>query len=106
MPRPRRNLFYPLLGIVGFAFTITAASFCVSVLRGVRPETSQQEPHALQRLMDRHGTAILVGELVVLAIATVGAVGLDHVEGERIRAAREAERRAAAPAGAREATRS
>jgi hypothetical protein len=106
MPRPRRNLFYPLLGIVGFAFTITAASFCVSVLRGVRPETSQQEPHALQRLMDRHGTAILVGELVVLAIATVGAVGLDHVEGERIRAAREAERRAAAPAGEPEATRS
>ena len=99
MPRPRRNLFYPLLGIVGFAFTITAASFCVSVLRGVRPETSREEPHALQQLMDRHGTSILVGELVVLAIATVGAVGLDHVEGERIRAAREAERKAAGPSG-------
>jgi hypothetical protein len=93
MPRPRRNLFYPLLGIVGFVFTITAASYCVSVLRGIRPETAGQEPHALQQLMDRHGTSILVGELVVLAIATVGAVGLDHVEGERIRAAREAERR-------------
>lgn len=93
MIRPRRNLFYPLLGIVGFVFTITAASYCVSVLRGVRPETATREPHALQRLMDRHGTAILVGELVVLAIATVGAVGLDHVEGERIRAARAAERR-------------
>lgn len=99
MPRPRRNLFYPLLGIVGFLFTITAASFCVSVLRGVRPETSREEPHPLQRLMDRHGTSILVGELVVLAIATVGAVGLDHLEGERIRAAREAERKAAGPAG-------
>jgi hypothetical protein len=56
--------------------------------------------------MDRHGTSILVGELVVLAIATVGAVGLDHVEGERIRAARDAERRAATPAGEPEATRS
>ena len=99
MSRPRRNLFYPLLGVVGFAFTITAASFCVSVLRGVRPETSREEPHPLQQLMDRHGTSILVGELIMLAIATVGAVGLDHVEGERIRAAREAERRAAAPAG-------
>jgi hypothetical protein len=93
MVRPRRNFFYPLLGIVGFLFTITAASFCVSVLRGIRPETAASEPHALQRLMDRHGTALLVGELVVLAIATVGAVGLDHVEGERIRAARAAERR-------------
>jgi hypothetical protein len=42
--------------------------------------------------MDRYGTAILTGELLVLAIATVGAVALDHVEGERIRAAREADR--------------
>ena len=106
MPRPRRNLFYPVLGIVGFAFTITAASFCVSVLRGVRPETARHEPHPLQQLMDRHGTSLLMGELVVLAIATVGAVGLDHVEGERIRAARDAERKAVAPAGDPEATRS
>jgi hypothetical protein len=106
MPRPRRNLFYPVLGIVGFAFTITAASSCVSVLRGVRPETAGSEPHPLQQFMDRHGTSLLVGELVVLAIATVGAVGLDHVEGERIRAARDAERRAAASVNEPEATRS
>lgn len=96
MARRPVNPFYPLLGIVGFAFTITAASFCVSVLRGVRPETAAAEPHPLQRLMDRHGTAILLGELVVLAVATVGAVGVDHVAGERIRAAREADRRRAA----------
>jgi hypothetical protein len=106
MPRPHRNLFYPVLGIVGFAFTITAASYCVSVLRGVRPETARHEPHALQQLMDRHGTSILVGELVLLAIATVGAVGLDHVQGERIRAARDAERKAMAPDADSEATRS
>ena len=106
MPRPRRNLFYPVLGIVGFAFTITAASSCVSVLRGVRPETAGREPHPLQQFMERHGTSLLVGELVVLAIATVGAVGFDHVEGERIRAARDAERKAMAPAGDPEATRS
>ncbi len=96
MPRPRRNPFYPVLGIVGFIFTITATSYCLSVLRGIRPETAtESQPHALQTLMDRHGTAILVGELVVLAVATVGAVGLDHIEGERIRAARTAEREAA-----------
>lgn len=94
MPRPRRNPFYVLLGIVGFVFTITATSYCVSVLRGVRPMASPGTPSALEELMDRHGTAILVGELVVLAIATVGAVGLDHVEGERIRAAREGDRAA------------
>jgi hypothetical protein len=34
-----------------------------------------------------------VGELVVLAIATFGSVAMDHVEGERERAARQAARR-------------
>jgi hypothetical protein len=37
----------------------------------------------LLTLMDRHGTAILVGELDVLAIATVGAVALDQRDGGR-----------------------
>jgi hypothetical protein len=100
MSRRRRNPFYLLLGIVGFLFTITAMSYCVAVLRGVRPDrAAATRAHPVQRLMDRHGTAILAGELVVLAIATVGAVAVDHVAGERERAAREAARRNA-PAGA------
>ena len=95
MPRPRRNPFYPVLGIAGFLFTITAASYCVSVLRGIRPAATAAAPHPLEGLMDRHGTSLLVGELVVLAIATVGAVGLDHLEGERIRATRDGTQRGA-----------
>jgi hypothetical protein len=42
--------------------------------------------------MDLHGTSILTAELVILAIATVGAVWLDHVAGERIRRERDIER--------------
>lgn len=72
---------------------MTAASYCVSVLRGVRHASADLAPHPLEQIMDLHGTSLLVGELVVLAIATVGAVGFDHLEGERIRAAREAGRR-------------
>lgn len=79
MPRPRRNPFYLVLGLVGFLFTITASSYCISVLRGVRPETARAaKPHAFEQLMDRHGTALLAGQLVVLAVATVGAVALDE----------------------------
>ena len=101
MPRPHRNPFYAMLGIAGFLFTITAASYCVSVLRGIRPEAAASRgTHFVERLMDRHGTAILGGELAVLAIATVGAVAVDHVAGERIRAARAAERAAGARGGA------
>lgn len=93
MPRPPRNPFYVILGIVGFAFTITAAAYCVSVLRGIRPETrATSGGHPLERLMDLHGTTILTVELAILAVATVGAIWLDHAAGERIRRDREAQR--------------
>jgi hypothetical protein len=93
MPRPPRNPFYVVLGVAGFAFTITAAAFCVSVLRGIRPETrSGSGSHPMERLLDLHGTTILTAELVILAIATVGAVWLDHVAGERMRRERDTER--------------
>lgn len=89
MRRQPTNPFYIVLGIVGFLFTITAASYCLSVLRGVRPETANtQRAHPLEELMDRHGTSLLVGQLVILAIATVGAVAVDHVAGERVRRSR------------------
>lgn len=91
MPRRRRNPFYVLLGLAGLAFTLTATSYCLSVLRGVRPETATAAaPHPLERLMDRHGTALLAGELAVLAIATFGAVAVDHFAGERLRRQRSA----------------
>lgn len=95
MPRPRRNPFYILLGLVGFLFTITASSYCISVLRGVRPETARAaEPHAFEQLMDRHGTALLTGQLALLAFATVGAIAVDHYDGVRIRRERAAARQA------------
>lgn len=103
MHRPVRNPFYAILGVVGFLFTITAAAYCISVLRGIRPETARTGGgHALERLMDDHGTTILVTEIAVLAVATIGAIWLDHLEGERIRRRREAERIAATGTGADE----
>ena len=83
MPRPRPNPFYAILGVVGFLFTITASSYCLFVLRGVRRESLSTAPHALAQLMDRHGITLLAGQIAVLAIATVGAVAMDHFEGER-----------------------
>lgn len=93
MTRPPRNPFYVILGVVGFVFTITAAAYCVTVLRGIRPETSgTQGDHPMERLFDQYGTMMLTGEIIVLAIATVGAIGLDHVAGEKVRRERDSER--------------
>jgi len=100
MPRLPRNPFYAVLGVVGVIFTVTASAYCVTVLRGVRARPAA-EPHALDRLMDDHGTTILVAEIAVLAVATVGAIWLDHAAGERIRRERAA-REAAAGGGADE----
>ena len=68
MPRPRRNPFDLVLGLVGFLFVVTAASYCVTVLRGVRP-AGDVAPHPLDRFMADHGTTALVVELVLLAVA-------------------------------------
>ena len=91
MSRPRPNPFYAILGIVGVLFTITASSYCLFVLRGVRRESLSTAPHALEQLMDRHGITLLAGQIAVLAIATVGAVAMDHFEGERQKREREQE---------------
>lgn len=78
MRKSPRNPFYVVLGVVGFLFTITAASSCLTVLRGVRRETSRDAKVPLEVFMHKHGTALLTGQLVVLAVATVGAVALDE----------------------------
>jgi len=46
----------------------------------------------MERLFDQYGTTMLTGEIIVLAIATVGAIRLDHVAGEKLRRERDAER--------------
>ena len=53
-------------------------------------------------LMDNYGTTILGAEIALLAVATVGAIWLDHAEGERIRRQRAAERAAGERSGADE----
>lgn len=95
MARKRTNPFNVVLGIVGILFTITAMSYCVFVLRGVQAAggNANAPPAAFERLMDDYGTSILVAQLAVLAIATVGAVAFDDAEGRR----EQARHKAAAP---------
>lgn len=93
MPRQRRNPFYAILGVVGVVFVITASSYCLSVLRGLRPESRSAAPHALERWIDRHGTTALTIELVLLAIATVGSITVDEMGNRDARRLLDDERR-------------
>ena len=85
MQRKTVNPFSVLLGIVGIAFTLTAACYCLFVLRGVRPETARAAPHLLERLIDRWGTTALVVELAALAVATFGSIAYDEIGHDAIR---------------------
>jgi hypothetical protein len=79
------NPFSVLLGVVGIAFTLTAACYCLFVLRGVRPETARAAPHLLERLVDRWGTTALIVELIALAAATFGSIAYDEIGHDAVR---------------------
>ena len=85
MQRKTVNPFSILLGIVGIAFTLTAACYCLFVLRGIRPETARAAPHLLERLIDRWGTTALIVELIALAAATFGSIAYDEIGHDAIR---------------------
>ena len=93
MRRKRPNPFTVLLGIVGIAFTLTASATCISVLRGVRPETARSSPQPFDRLLARHGTTALVVELALLAVATFGSIAVDEMGHREVRKAMREKRR-------------
>ena len=99
MSRPRRNPFYAVLGVVGFLFVITAASYCVTVLRGVRPASLAAPQHPLDRFMADHGTTTLVVELVILAVATFLTIAVDERGSREVRRLLERERERQRAAG-------
>jgi hypothetical protein len=80
------NPFYLLAIFFGLAFTITACGFGVLMVKSIHPgalPAAGQQGYALMDLLDRHGMTTLVGELVALALVTVGAIRLDHLRDRR-----------------------
>ncbi len=72
--------------LFGLAFTLTACAFGVLMVRAnrdVAPPKPGESGYVLTDLLDRHGMAILAGELIGLAVFSVGAIRIDHVRGRR-----------------------
>ena len=69
MARRNKNPFYILLMLVGVAFTVTACSYGVMVIRQASPDRFEDpaidEPPegSLMYVMDKHGFKILMVEL-------------------------------------------
>ena len=84
------NPFYVLLVIVGVAFTITACAYALMMVRATQPERNyaaefgrSDKEGGLMMLLDERGMEILGVEVLILAVATVGAIGLDQWRGGR-----------------------
>ena len=67
------------LVIIGVLFTITACAYGVMTIKQIDPHAVGADgEHPLMRFIDRHGMAIMVVELVVLAVATFAAMATDQ----------------------------
>lgn len=72
------NPFYPLLVAAGVLFTVTATAYGVMAFTDVRGGLPDPAEGGLLVALDRHGLKLLAAELLVLAIATVGAIASDR----------------------------
>lgn len=75
------NPFYALLLVAGILFSVSATAYGVMAFTAVRKGPIVEGPSSGQRLLvflDDHGGKLLTGELIVLAIATVGVMFWDQ----------------------------
>ena len=76
------NPFYAVLVVVGVAFAVTASAYGVMTFVSLRAAEAGQNPAALPsslvKFMNDHGERLLGGELLLLAVATVGAISTDR----------------------------
>ena len=83
--KKRKNPFYPMLIVVGVAFCLTASSYGMLMLRDMRNTSAyayaEEEPSpsemSFTELVDHYAVQLIVGELVLLAVATVGVIAVD-----------------------------
>jgi hypothetical protein len=89
-PQSATNPFYVLLIIAGVLFVITACAYFTMAVReaggavreaggAVREAGGGSGPdHSFGALVSRYGLTALIAELILLAIATFGAIGTDE----------------------------
>ncbi|MCA9214169.1 MAG: hypothetical protein KDB27_13950 [Planctomycetales bacterium] len=80
----RTNPFYVLLVVAGVCFCLTACAFGMLMLRDMRSsqdylydDEATSSAASFTDLVDKYAVKMMVGELIVLAIGTAGAIGTD-----------------------------
>jgi hypothetical protein len=84
--RKATNPFYVVLLIVATIFALTACAYGVMAVKMIRPdvaETGGASGSQLLQALDRYGPRVLMVELAILAVVTVGAIGTDEFWAKR-----------------------
>ncbi len=72
------NPFYAVVVVAGAAFCITACAYGVLTFRALRGlRLAADQGASMMAFIDRHGAAIMTAELLILGVATVGAISTD-----------------------------
>jgi hypothetical protein len=68
-----------LLIVVGVAFTLTACAYGLMMFKATQPlgRVDLGAPEGLLGWLNLNGATLLTGELIVLGVATIGAIALD-----------------------------
>ena len=80
MPRRKPiNPFYVLLLLSGCAFAVTACAFGVMTVRQLhRSRQAIEATDSFTEVVDQYGVNVMIVELVLLGIGTMGAIGYDQ----------------------------
>ena len=78
MPKPQSvtNPFYVLLLLAGVLFVITACAYFTMAVR--EADGAASAGHGLMKFLSQYGLQLLIGELLLLAIGTFGAISTDE----------------------------
>lgn len=76
--RPFANPFYGLLIVVGVAFLLTAISYGLMAFREVSGHGADTSGSAWMLFLDRHGGTVLMGEVLLLVLASLAAMATDR----------------------------
>lgn len=93
--KTRTNLFTLLLIPTGLVFVITAVAYGYMAfidVNGAPGDAARNAGHPLFQWLRVHGDGALIGELIALALVTVGVIASDKVESQDARESRESAR--------------
>lgn len=73
----RINPFYVLLVVTGMLFLVTACSYGLMTLRAIRDVDALAAETGLMPWIDRHGAALMLGEVAAIGTLSVLAMATD-----------------------------